>query len=127
MESSVLFIGDAGEYWPTRLTEVLRPLGKLDVSTIEAWPSRSGETYSLIILDASSMTDLPSFIRRVLVRQPNAKVVVLSATSDWELGREAFQAGAIDFIPKSSTDRELWTAFHTALLVHLPLKRLPHR
>jgi hypothetical protein len=55
--------------------------------------------YAAYILDADYLQDAPSVIRSIRHRNPKARVVAISKSSEWESVRELFRAGAIEVLP----------------------------
>jgi DNA-binding NtrC family response regulator len=59
------------------------------------------QNYDLIVIDATKVTDVFLLISKIKERKPNVKVVVATASPTWEKAREAFRAGATDYIWRS--------------------------
>jgi DNA-binding NarL/FixJ family response regulator len=75
----------------------------------------------LIIVDAGTVDDaalLTSFLR---TEQPEARIIVATASPTWQRAREAMQAGAADYIRKSLDEKELRSKIETVLGRPAPL------
>jgi len=74
-----------------------------------------GQPYALVVLDVWATPDIADSISSIRQLQPNARIVVASAGPTWELAREAYDAGAVDFIVKPLDMQELRAMFARAL------------
>jgi DNA-binding NtrC family response regulator len=70
--------------------------------------------YALIVVDVWAVPDTVAGIKAIHQVQPNAKIIVAAAGPMWKSAREAFNAGAIDYIAKSLEAGELETVFRQA-------------
>lgn len=115
-EEFLLITGADGHYWYPILQEALAQFGTLHIGSLDApgAGSRDGR-YSLIIVDASASDDLAHAVARLRTEQPSARTVVVTISPTWRRAREAFQAGAVEYIRKSISLRELRTTFERIL------------
>lgn len=122
MPASFLLIGvyDWNNQWCTLLRDVLAPLGSLEVIQEESALGCPQGCYDIIIIDAAGVREVPSMIACLRVEHPQAYVVVVTASPTWEQAREAFQAGAADYIRKSLHRGELLAVVREILSRPLP-------
>jgi DNA-binding response OmpR family regulator len=99
-------------YWQNALREALTPLGRLDVMTPEqvAASGLDGK-YDLVAVDATHVEDVEQFVSRLRAECPERRIVVLSAAPTWQSARAAFEAGAMDYLPKDLDKRNLLKTF----------------
>lgn len=116
MQMVILLINGTKPYWQKLLEEALAPLG-----TVQAASEEEGlelilcQSYELIIVDATTIKNVPVLVARIRAQQPNVRIVVASASPTWRRAREAFRAGATDYIPKSLNKQELLATFKNIL------------
>ena len=114
MPEVVLLISnyEKNDRWCQSLREALAPLGSLEIQREEAALGCVAQNrYALIIVDASATHDVVHLIRSLRSHQPGAHIVVFSASPTWQQAREAFRAGAMDYVRKSLSKGELRTLF----------------
>lgn len=103
------------------LADVLAPLGTLGVAhAAEGWPADSQEPDGLILIDATVVEEAERLVARLRHERPERRIVVLTASPTWQRARAAFEAGAMDYLPKSMPVAELRAAFQLALQNPLP-------
>jgi predicted nucleotide-binding protein len=101
------------------LKEALALLGSLEVRTEdEARKNIVHQHYDLILVDATSVEEFTKLIAYIREHSPNIKTVVVTASPSWPLAREAFRAGAVDYIDKTLSPHKLLMIF-TAILKQL--------
>jgi DNA-binding NtrC family response regulator len=94
--------------WTAVLERALAPLGHLHVVSEETALSVSQpRQYDLIIIDAGATREVALLLSRLRERDPEACLVVATASPTWRRAREAFRAGAADYIRKSMDERKL--------------------
>lgn len=104
-----LLVGE-DQFWPTRLSEAIEPLGHLNTATLlKATQIVQENDYALIILDTTVIdeADAVEFIKRLRKIKPEARVLVVTASPSWTRAREVFRAGAVDYIKRSINIKEL--------------------
>jgi CheY-like chemotaxis protein len=102
--------------WRRVLEEALAPLGTLQVGKEEdAVEVVLQQSYDVIIVDATVVKDVPLLVSRIRTQQPDARIVVATASPAWQRAREVFYAGATDYIRKSLNEEEILSAFQAAL------------
>lgn len=117
MQANFLLINDSHEhYWLQVLQKALCPLGALQIGTTNTiLAGLLREHYDSIIVDATVVEDAPDILSCILEQQPDAQIVVVTASPTWTRARAAFQAGAVDYIRKSMNPDELRVAFERIL------------
>ncbi len=99
-----------------KFKDVLSQLAEISIATEDqALGAILQDPYHAIIVDSLSVGSLTDFIDRVLERQVDAKVIVITASPTWRMTREVLQAGAYDYINKSLSPKELFTVFKRVL------------
>jgi ActR/RegA family two-component response regulator len=107
--------------WNNALKEALKPLGGIDV--MEPGQLAAGEPnskYKIVALDASYIDNVERYVSQLRSEEPDRRIVVLTAAPSWQSARAAFEAGAIDYLPKTLDQCEIRKAFK-----ELKRKRLP--
>lgn len=112
----LLINGSFDPYWTQILTRALEPLGALQVGAErDADVLLRSTTFDLIIVDTSGVEQVPRLIERIRTEQPDARVVIMTASPTWTRAREAFLAGAIDYTRKSLDPGEIASVIQAAL------------
>ncbi len=95
MKANFLLINSLREpYWLQTLKEALSSLGTLHTRTENDITNLVLEgDYNIIIVDATAITDTPLLISHILAQQPEAKVIVVTASPTWRRAKAAFRAG----------------------------------
>jgi len=107
--ATFLLIGHKGEsHWPLVLSQALAPLGNLEIASEEEMDERFQNQYEAIIIDAGAVNEVPSLVSHLRVRCPETPIVVATASPTWQRAREAYQAGATDYIRKTMDQEELY-------------------
>jgi len=102
----LLINGTRDHRWRQVLEEALTPLGSLQTGDErEAIKLVLQQSYDFVIVDATAVKNVPLLVSRIRVQRPNARVIVATASPTWRRARQAFQAGATDYVRKS-LDRE---------------------
>jgi DNA-binding response OmpR family regulator len=108
-------------HWNNVLRDALAPLGGFDVMTPEqAARGELDSKYKIVAVDASYVDGVERYVSQLRSEQPDRRIVVLTAAPTWQSARAAFEAGAIDYLPKTLNQNELLKAFRD-----LNRKRLP--
>ncbi|MBM3149499.1 MAG: response regulator [Chloroflexi bacterium] len=119
-EASLLLISPDGN-WQKIVHNAWANAGKVDMEVdleqalqrISVCLSRK-RPYELIIMDVWATPDIAESIAAIRQLQPDVRIVVASAGPTWKQAREAFDAGAVDFIVKSLDAGELQTSLQRA-------------
>ena len=117
MEATFLIITDqVKSLWFQKLVKVLATLGEAEArSEQEVMQFTIRHMYDVIIVDAATVDNVQLVIARLLAQQPESRVVVVTGLPTWRRTKEALQAGAMDYINKSLSDRELLSVFKEVL------------
>lgn len=108
METELLVITNRPDSaWVREVRETLGGLGDVRVASEQAALEQvTAKDYDLIIIDSTAIGgDLPTLISELHSEQPDIPIVVATMSPTWQRARQAFLAGATDYIRKSF-DRE---------------------
>jgi len=121
--SHFLLVSDSpGDYWHQVLREALVALGSLHVVLESELVSFLQEqTYDIVIVDAGAISDTPLLVSCIRSQWPDVRVVVVTSSPHWRQAREILHAGAIDYIQKSWSKDDLFSAFQAMLDKTSPL------
>jgi DNA-binding NtrC family response regulator len=122
MATCFLLINRSGDnHWKNVLEDALAPLGKLhNVNADHAITKLIDEKYDIVIVDATTIEEVEFLVSRLRAKQPDCRIVVMTASPTWQRARAAFEAGAIDYIPKTLSQSELHDTFKQILQKPLP-------
>ena len=131
MQSSkrLILLVSADQQWRAVTREALASLG--DVHSVDSGESglrnireslSRHQPYEVIIVDVGTVGDrkYPSLVSSIRAEQREARIVVASAAPTWRQAKDAFHAGAIDYIRKSLDKKELSAVFQEVLNKKLP-------
>jgi DNA-binding NtrC family response regulator len=111
----LLIYGASDQYWQEILANALMPLGVLHVVPEEDIQDvLHTRCYSAIFVDASGLHDISALIKRLRLQQLTAAIIVVTASPTWTRARDAFRAGATDYIRKSMDTDEILSAAREA-------------
>lgn len=112
-----LLVSDSSEqYWSGILKETLTPLGGLEVVGDRAALKRMSEQdYRAVIIDAGVLDDFMPLTSRLRAQHHDARIIVVTPSTEWEAAREAFRAGATDYLRRSVDKQELLLMLKQAL------------
>lgn len=98
--------------WPLTLRQALAPLGELETISESHAAERIAQYQcnAIVVIDATVIEDVPLLVSRLRLRCPQVRIIVATASPTWQRARDAFQAGAVDYIRKSLDDEELLSA-----------------
>ncbi|MBM3272523.1 response regulator [Candidatus Kaiserbacteria bacterium] len=116
----LLINGSSDNHWEELLQRALGPLGKLSVIRASNGIVQLYEKYDVAIVDATVVEEVEFLVSRLRTKQPTCRIVVVTASPTWQRARTAFEAGAIDYIPKSLGQDELKKTFQEILQKPLP-------
>jgi DNA-binding response OmpR family regulator len=109
-------------YWHAVYSEALGQFGLVRAVTAAELGDAMCERYDLVILDAA-VDNIAPLIRRLQMEHGVKRVIVITASPTWKRAREAFQAGAVDYVQKSLDHDEIRAVVLAAL--EKPLSRSP--
>ena len=102
--------------WLSVVAAALAPFGRLQIApSKQALDLIQQQAQRMVILDAADVEDPSTLIAHIRTIRPGSCVVVATASPTWRRARDAFQAGATDYIRKSLSTEELRQAFVEAL------------
>jgi DNA-binding NtrC family response regulator len=108
VEKTILVISDeTNSCWLRALRQALRLWAELYVLSEQEARTQDGDVgYALLIIDAAGISsDAGTVIEYLRAAFPRTPIVVATLSPSWERARQAFLAGAGDYIAKS-LDRE---------------------
>ena len=125
----LILLVSADRQWQAVIGEALAPLG--DVHSVDSGESglrhireslSRHQPYEIIVVDVGTVGDqkYPSLVSRVRVEQRETRIVVASAAPTWRQAKDAFHAGAMDYIRKSLDKEYLLAVFQEVLKKRLP-------
>ena len=116
MNSFLLVNGQQPDQWYHVLEEALRPFGWLESAGEETAVDRVIEkAFDVIVVDATGVRKFKLLVERLAAQRPQTRIVVVTASPQWESARAAFLAGAVDYVFKSSDRDELRETFREIL------------
>lgn len=118
----LLLQGEKDSYWSAFLAEVIAPLGNLRIAAARDWLVKNEEEPDgLIIVDATNVEQFEKLVAILCAENPQRRVVVMTASPTWTRARAAFEAGAIDYLPKTLPADELRALFIQMLQNPFPI------
>lgn len=121
----ILLIGGTSDRdWYALVDEALASFGTVFcIQADQALDKINKEQYEIAIVDATELEDVEFLISRLRARQKDCRIVVFTASPTWQRARAAFEAGAMDYVPKSYDKIELHETVWKLLkmpLIHWP-------
>ena len=109
MKYSFLLIADKTEsMWPLIVEQALSPLGIFRLISAQETAGQADDShYDIIMIDSGMIRDPIKLISQLRAEQPQAKIIVATASPTWQRAREVLQAGAVDYIRKSLDQAQL--------------------
>ena len=112
----LLVSGSPDDYGNQVLREALVALGSLQVASEgELARSLQEQTYDIVIVDAGAVTSASEVVSQIRELDPDTRVVVVTASKHWKVARDIFRAGAMDYLSKSLSKREMLASFQKVL------------
>ena len=88
--------------WATLLETKLNELGAVDLIRIDEFLERmQDQQYDVVIMDASTVENVHAIVRQAHRLRPRLPIMIASASPTWEDARQAFLAGATDYVRRS--------------------------
>ena len=116
----LLLNGAEDSRWRIILAEALEPLGPLSVvQASQGLPPGEGLD-CIIIVDATGVEEVEKLVSSLRTEGPERRIVVMTASPTWTRARAAFEAGAIDYLPKTLPPEMLRGAFEQIARRELP-------
>ena len=112
----LLLNGAEENSWKERLATALAPLGTLAVARAgNGLPPGVEEPDGLIIIDSTMVENVDDLVAALRHENPERRIVVMTASPTWQRARSAFEAGAMDYLPKTLQHEELLNTFRQIL------------
>ena len=109
------------QHWVQLIQDTLTPLADVQLKTEkESYHLTNLNNYDLIMIDAAIESHVPQLIRHLHAKEPQARLIVMTASPTWRRAREVFRAGAIDYVRKSLDKEEILSTVQGALAKKLP-------
>jgi len=109
MPKKILLMSNKKEsHWCRVVSDALAPIGQVQVVS-----SRDGVKVckhlncDLVIIDALDVDDAVSLTRKIRTAIPTSKVIIATDSTTWRRAREAFLAGASDYVYKTLDEKTL--------------------
>jgi DNA-binding response OmpR family regulator len=67
----------------------------------------ASESYALVIIDAGAVRRVAPVVEQARQASPETKIVVITASEHWKVARDAYRAGAAEYLDKSLSSDEL--------------------
>jgi DNA-binding response OmpR family regulator len=117
LKKRLLLVNGSGDRaWHQALSIAVASLGELHRTAYqEALKEMMARQYDLVIVDSLAVEDVPKFVSSIRAYRSETKVVVVTASPTWRRAREAFYAGASDYIRKTHDTKELTAVLKAAL------------
>lgn len=98
------------------LWNALTSLGELHIlPQDEALQQISRSKYDMVIVDAAALDDKAVLVSQIRTQQPHMRIIVLTASPTWRRARQALQAGAMDYLIKTLSEKEYLDKFKDVL------------
>jgi DNA-binding NtrC family response regulator len=102
--------------WLIRLRKALPQSSELvSADWRDAQSARSSLEPSALIIDSTSVADIGPYVALWRTRLPECPILIVAASPTWYHARAAFEAGATDYMSKSSSLDEISRALQRAL------------
>lgn len=116
VKNDILLLSDPDSSWLGSVVLAMAPLGDLQIVPVEkAMDIIHQQPWRMIIVDAAYVDNAPKQVARIRALCPGVRVVVATASPTWRQAKEAFQAGATDYIRKSLSKKDLHRALSEAI------------
>jgi DNA-binding NtrC family response regulator len=110
----------ADKSWRDWLAATLAPLGTLKATEVEEAMKQVREHNGIVIVDATFVDNVDAVVSGLRTERPDSRIVVMTASPTWQMARSAFEAGAIDYLPKTMGEEEILNTFERILNKPLP-------
>jgi DNA-binding NtrC family response regulator len=101
----------ADKSWREWLAATLAPLGTLKAVEVNEAMKQIKEQYDIVIVDATVVDNVDAVVSGLRTEKPDSRIVVMTASPTWQRARAAFEAGAIDYLPKTMDEDEILSTF----------------
>lgn len=104
--------------WTAIVREALAEIGDLQILAEDEAIRAGIQNYDIIIIDAGTVPDEVALISRLMAKNPQARIVIATASPTWTRARDALKAGAVDYILKSINGNELRAKIQSIMQMH---------
>ena len=124
-EYRILLIGNLPEDpWRQVIEEASASLGSLQFAReVDVFRLVRQQDFDVIVIDAENVEDVFLLISSIRILKVDAKIVAVTMSPIWRRAREAFRAGAVDYLRKSMNKEEILSALRGAIDKVPPLRR----
>ena len=81
-----------------------------------------GSSYEVILIDGLVDEEVPELIGHIHRQQPAARLIVASSSPTWRRARDAFDAGAYDYVRKPHNVQEITRTSAPSPVIWKPLR-----
>jgi len=119
---SFLLIGGSPQApWARALRQALSTMGDLyAVPEEDAVRSVAESRYDVVMVDAGAVQEATRIVYLLRATRADLRVVVFTSSPTWRRAREAYQAGAVDYVRKSLEAEQIRATIESALELPLP-------
>lgn len=110
----------ADNSWREWLAAALAPLGTLEAVEVDEAMRKVKEHKGIVIVDATFVDNVDAVVSGLRTARPDSRIVVMTASPTWQMARSAFEAGAIDYLPKTMDEDEMLNTFERILNKPVP-------
>lgn len=108
MNHFLLVTNRPNSLWIIRIRQALRRLGLITLTMeTEVGTTVEPANYCCLIVDTSGLVDIARVARSLKTQWAQTPLVIVTASPTWKRTREAFLAGASDYIRKSDDTETL--------------------
>jgi DNA-binding NtrC family response regulator len=104
MRNNILVVSNKTDSaWLHTVAKAAHVLGQVQIVAEKAALAQlSAQGYDLIVLDAAeTTTDVATLVTQLRDAHPNVPIIVATTSPNWQRARQAFRAGASDYVRKS--------------------------
>jgi DNA-binding NtrC family response regulator len=108
----LLLHGAVETAWKEALKQALVTLGELESLEVDQIMNyKTDEKDQIFIVDATTVDRVEKVVSDMRKKNPERRIVVMTSSPTWQNARAAFEAGAIDYLPKDLGEEEIRTTF----------------
>lgn len=102
--------------WQQIIRDASNSLGVLHIEReVDAFRRIQQHDYDVILIDAPKVEDTSLLTSSIRMQKPDARIVVATTSPTWEQAREAFRAGATNYIRRSMNKEEMLCELRTTM------------
>jgi DNA-binding response OmpR family regulator len=120
----LLIGGSHDDPWRQVVEEASASLGTLQiVREVDALSLTRQQSYDVVVIDAAKVEDVFCLVSCIRAQRADARILVATASPTWKRAREAFRAGATDYIRKSLNKKKILSELRATMGKAPPLRR----